>query len=142
MIDNAAMLNSIRQTTQMGRQGILEVMGHTKDTAFSKELQRQLGEYESIYESADAMLMEEGGERSDIPAVARLSSQAMTAMKTMADASVSHLAEMMIQGNTMGVTKILRHAKEYNGQDQRIRKLTEKLVKTEQENIEGMKPFL
>ena len=142
MLNQADMLNSIRKTTQMGRQGILEMMERTKDPAFQKELQRQLDEYETIYESADAMLMEEGGTREDISPAARLSFQVMTAVKTMRDPSVSHLAEMMIQGNTMGVTKILQNVSEYNGKDARVSRLAEQMVRTEEENIEGLKAFL
>ena len=43
--DTAGMLNFIRQGTQMGRQGILDLLGKTEDPAFRWELKRQLSEY-------------------------------------------------------------------------------------------------
>ena len=36
------------------------------------------------------------------------------------DSSVSHIAEMMIKGNTMGVNKMARHMREYDGSDPHI----------------------
>lgn len=55
----------------------------------------------------------------------------MSAMKTMADHSTSKIAEMMIQGNTMGMgmTKSLKHLHDYHGKDERVRDLASKLLK-------------
>ena len=66
----------------------------------------------------------------------------MIKMKTMGDKSPSHIAEMMIQGNTMGVTKSLRVIHDYSMEDERVSDLANKLLETEQNNIEQMKPFL
>lgn len=74
--------------------------------------------------------------------MARLSSQAMATMKTLTDSSDSKLAEMVIQGNNMGVTKGLKHLHDYQGNDPKIRALAEKLLATEQANVSQMQPFL
>ena len=71
----------------------------------------------------------------------KASSEMMSAMKTMADHSTSKIAEMMIQGNTMGMTKSLKHLHDYHGKDERVRDLANKL-KTEEANIQQMKKFL
>ena len=52
------------------------------------------------------------------------------------------IAEMMIQGNTMGMTKSLKHLHDYHGKDERVRDLANKLLKTEEANIQQMKKFL
>lgn len=144
MINDMTMLNFIRQNTQMGRQGILDVLPkvENENSAFTGVLNRQRREYESIYAEADTMLRELGGQRENISAMSKISSQMMTTMKTMADSSVSHIADMMIQGSSMGVTKIIQHKNDYDRSNPRITALADKLLKTEQNNIEELKKFL
>ena len=46
------------------------------------------------------------------------------------------------KGNTMGVTNILQHMSDYQNGDERINDLANKLLQTQQNNIEQMKPYL
>ena len=66
----------------------------------------------------------------------------MSTVKAMADHSPANIAEMMIQGSTMGVTKSLRTIRTCDVKDEGVRRLADKLLKTEQANIEEMKRFL
>ena len=144
MINDMTMLNFIRQNTQMGRQGIMDVLPkvENENSSFTGALNQQMREYESIYAEADKMLGELGGQRENISAMSKISSQMMTTMKTMTDSSVSHIADMMIQGRSMGVTKIIQHQKDYDQSNPRISALADKLLRTEQKNIEELKKFL
>ena len=74
--------------------------------------------------------------------MAKTMSAMMTGMKTMEDRSTSHMAEMMVEGNTMGITKITKRLHEYDGGDQAVKELAEDLLKTEENNTEQMKRFL
>ena len=65
-----------------------------------------------------------------------------SSMKTIKDHSPSKIADMMIQGSTMGITKMIKRINEYDGEDEQILDLARKQVKTEQANIEQMKKFL
>ena len=58
------------------------------------------------------------------------------------DSSASHIAEMMIKGNTMGVNKMARHMREYDGSDPHITMLAKKMLDTEEENIGELKSYL
>lgn len=144
MINDMTMLNFIRQNTQMGRQGIMDVLPkvENENSSFTGALNQQMREYESIYAEADKMLGELGGQRENISAMSKISSQMMTTMKTMTDSSVFHIADMMIQGSSMGVTKIIQHQKDYDQSNPRISALADKLLRTEQKNIEELKKFL
>ena len=66
----------------------------------------------------------------------------MSTMKAMTDRSSTNIAEMMIQGSTMGVTKSLRTIRDCDLRDGQVRDLADKLLYTEQSNIEEMKKFL
>ena len=47
-----------------------------------------------------------------------------------------------MKGNNMGITKGLKHLHDYEGDDPKVRTLAERLLSTEQANVEQMKPFL
>jgi hypothetical protein len=66
----------------------------------------------------------------------------MINMETLADKSPEHIAEMMIQGSTMGVIQITRKLKEYNEADEEIKYMGEHLLTLEQQNIDECKRYL
>ena len=142
MLSNTDLLNHIRQTTEMGRDGIDMVMEYAEYKPFRDALQDQKAEYSKLYRAADTMLRVRGGEPQELSAIARLSSELSSSMKTMRDHSTSKIAEMMIQGNTRGMTKSLQCLDQYSGEDKEVKALAEKLLRTEEANIEQMKPFL
>ena len=63
-------------------------------------------------------------------------------MQKFSPPSTSKIAEMMISGNTKGVIKSIQHDRQYLGRDSEVTELSKKLLETEQNNIEQMKPFL
>lgn len=142
MINDIEMLNYIRKNTKMGCQEIDEILPYANDEKFRKILETQKEEYGRIFEEADHLLHERNEKPEDIAAMTKFSSKAMTMIKTMNDPSVNHLAEMMYQGNAMGVTKILRHEREYGGTNPKICELSHRLLKTEENNMAEMRKFL
>lgn len=142
MINDVQMLNYIRKNTQMGIDGIQVVLEHTQDNKLSQVLNSQLEEYRSIYNSADEMLKNRGGQEENVNAAIKISSHLMGKFKAMKDNSSSSIAESMIKGSASGVTKIIKHQNEYSGEDSDIKALSEKLLYTEQSNIEQLKMFL
>ena len=142
MLNNTDLLNHIRQTTEMGRDGIDMVMEYAEYKPFRDALQDQKAEYSRLYRAADTMLRRRGGGPQERSAIPKLSSELSSSMKTMRDHSTSKIAEMMIQGNTRGMTKSLQCLDQYSGEDKEVKALAEKLLRTEEANIEQMKPFL
>lgn len=136
------LLSHVYQTAEMGQDGIRSVIGRSKSPELTRALDRQLGEYRQIQQSAGDMLQARGVQPDGVGAMAKLSSEVMSTMKTMMDRSATKIAEMMIQGSTMGVTKSLRTIRDCELKDERVRDLADKLLKTEQANIEEMKQFL
>lgn len=59
----------------------------------------------------------------------------MINLNTLTDKSTSHIAEMIIQGATMGVIDITKRIKEYSEVDEEILELANDLLKFEQRNI-------
>lgn len=140
MLKETELLNFIRQNVQMGIDGIKTVIDGTDDKAFYSELERELEEYNEIYEIADGALEKIGGEKQDVKAAAKIAAHLSARMKSFGG-SVSKTADSMIQGSTMGVTKLIKHMNEYNGGTQGY-SIAEKLLKIEENNIERLKKFL
>jgi hypothetical protein len=65
-------------------------------------------------------------------------------MNTLIDSSQSHIAQMMIEGSTMGVTDTTKVIHEYEGNPEcrDVLDLARDIVKFEEQNIEDMKKFL
>ncbi len=140
MLKETELLNYIRQNTQMGIDGIKLVIDDTDDKEFYSELSRQMNEYGEIYEEADDLLEDIGGEKEDISAAVKIATHLSGRMKTF-KGSTSKIAESMIQGSTMGITKIIKHMNEYVGQDNAL-KIAKKLLQTEENNVEQLKNYL
>ena len=60
----------------------------------------------------------------------------------MSDKSTSHLAQMLIEGSSMGVTNALQDLRKYEDADTEILRLMRKLYKFEEKNVETYKAFL
>ena len=142
MLNETQLLNHIYQTAEMGQDGICSVMKYADEPKLRESLTTQMEEYRKLQNSAAEMLRQRNREPEGIGTMAKMGSEMMSAMKTMTDHSATKIAEMMIQGSTMGVTKSLRTIRDCELKDERVRDLADKLLKTEQANIEEMKQYL
>lgn len=134
-------LNLISKNAEMGKVGIDSIMEYTRDEKMREALRVQAKEYDKIYAEAGQMLKARNAEVKHINPMAKIGSEMTSAMKTMTDHSTAKIAEMMIQGSTMGVTKLMKNRGEYSGNDKDILSLSDKLQQTEEQNIKTMKEF-
>ena len=100
------LLGAVVKNTQMCQTTLNKLIGITKDAELKKKIHEQLATHEDISNRARAMLAADGCEVKPESAMAKMSAQMGIAMKTMRDASSRNLAQMMIEGNHMGVTAI------------------------------------
>lgn len=142
MQSDIEMLNNIRKTTEMGQYGINSVINYASDTDLYRALKQQMTEYDKICDAADRMLRERAAAGSHVGTMAKVSSEISAAMNMMMSPTASKIAEMMIKGSTMGITKNIKNIHKYDGVSGDIMMLANKLVATEQDNIEQMKKFL
>ncbi|MCI8762025.1 MAG: hypothetical protein HFF28_04145 [Oscillospiraceae bacterium] len=136
------LLGHIYQTAEMGREGIRSVLKYAREPKLVDALNSQYDEYGRLQNAAGSLLQARGEAPRGLGPVAKASSEVMSTVKAMADHSPANIAEMMIQGSTMGVTKSLRTIRTCDVKDEGVRRLADKLLKTEQANIEEMKRFL
>lgn len=142
MLPEIELLQYIHKTAEMGCQGILTVLDHTKNTSLHQVLEEQRAEYQKLGLEAERLLSARGEDATKLGAMAKISSELMANGQMLFDDSVSKIAEMTIQGNNMGVSKTLQHLHDYHGGDEEVRSLTRKLLATEEANVEQLKSFL
>lgn len=140
MLNENELINYIRQNVQMGIDGIKIVIDDVKSKEFYDELKSELNEYAAIFNEAEELTDKVGYEKIDINAAVKIASHLSGRLKTM-NGGDSKIADSMIQGSTMGVTKLITHINEYCG-DEDVLKLAERLLKFLEGNIENLKQFL
>ena len=126
MLPEMELFQYIYKTADMGCQGIDTVEEHAENR-LREELRRER-------------------QRGDTPAgvgtMARVSAEWMSKGQLAMDDSRGKIAEMMIQGTTMGIVKTIRHLNDYQGDDGDARRLGERLLDTQEQNVERMKAYL
>ena len=142
MLSDLKMLQLIHQGSDMGVVGIRCVLPRAQEDTLRQALQSQLTEYKSIEQRSAGLLRSRRERPKGVNPMARVSSELFSIMKMAADPSPSKIAEMMIQGNTMGMVKSMRSLRDYQGKDPEVKQLAEKLLQTELHNIEEMKRYV
>lgn len=142
MEGNIEFLNYIYQNAEMGKTTISQLIDIAKDESFKQSLQSQLREYNEIFDMAGNKIKEAEEKSKGLGTMTKLKTYIMINMSTIKDKTASHIAEMMIQGSSMGIIDITKKLKEYDNADPEIISIGNRLLKFEQQNIEEMKTFL
>ena len=88
------------------------------------------------------MLADRGAQGEDARMMSKMMADFTSRMKSMQEPTDSRLAEMVIEGSTMGITKLTKQVHDYEGGDKSVLDFAKKQIKREQDNIEKMKAFL
>ena len=123
-------------------QAIPQLINMTEDTRFRDTLTSQMAEYTKISNKAAEMLKKQCDSPEDISPMSKVSSYVMTEMKTLTDKSPSKMAEMMIQGSSMGITTMIKSIHDHPEADKNVTNLAEHLVEIEERNIRELKEYL
>ncbi len=142
MINDAEMLTYILQNAEMGCIGVKNVRDGKMTMAMDSLLCDQLARYGKIYQTAGTMLRSRGEELHRVSPMAKAMAKMSTNRDLKRDPTSSHVAEMMIKGNTMGVNKMAQHLRDYDRTDPNITLLAKKMLDVEQEHINQLKTFL
>ena len=142
-------LSQIYKNMKMGESSILDVMKKVEDPALRADLLAHLEGYQGFSAEAKELLKDEKTEAKEENAFTKLMAKMGVTINTMMDSTSSHLAEMVIEGSTMGVTDTTRILHELetvtDASDPDYEKavsLAKRIISFEEKNIEKMKPYL
>ena len=142
MINDAEMLTYILQNAEMGCQGVKDVRDSKRGGALDAVLSSQMARYGKIYNTAGDMLRNRSEEIHHVSPMAKTMARFTANRDIKRDPSSSHIAEMMIKGNTMGVNKMAQHLRRYDRTDPNITLLAKKMLDVEQQHINELRAFL
>jgi hypothetical protein len=137
-------LDSLYKNVKMGADSIIDLMPKVKDDGLRAEMTAELEKYESFAKDIRELLFDKGEEPKPESIMAKMGVKMGAMMNTMMDDTTSHIADMMIQGATMGITdttKLIREHENTNCSEAALA-LARKTVQYEEESIERLKKFL
>ena len=140
----ATLLQAIYKNVKMAGDSILTLMPKVKDSKLKNDLTVQLSVYEAYASRAAKLLADEGAKPEEEGTVTKMAAKWGSMMNTMLDSTTSHLAEMMIEGATMGVTDMTKLVREYENSNcsEEALSLAREIISFEEDTIERMKEFL
>lgn len=139
---NLTILNEIAKAAKMGQNSISYVSEKVEDEKMKEDLSFQYSEYGKVLDRVNTEFEEYGEIPDDEPIKDKIMTWAGVQMGTMNDKSNSHIAEMMIQGNNMGVVECQKLLNHNPNAEEPIKNILNDFVTLQKNNIEKMKEYL
>lgn len=140
--DNRELLNYIFQNAQMGVDTISQLLEISEDDKFLHQLKTQKDEYSKISNDAKQLLSKTHTSPDDLSAFDKVRTYLMISVQTLTDKSTSHIAQMMMEGSTMGIVQAIRKIRNYTEVDDEVSSLMKRLLKFEENNFEQLKKYI
>lgn len=137
-----AVLDESYRNAQMGRESINVIISKVEDEELALDLNRQACRFVQLEEK----IQKEYQKSSVMPPEESLMNRTMLwggiQMNTLLNASTEHLADMMIQGNTKGITELMKVVKANKDVQKEYYEMAQELMDFEEKNIEKLKAYL
>lgn len=139
---NLYVLTEVHKSAKMGMDSISAVSKKVSEPNFKDNLSFQYTQYGDILDSVNEIYKKYG----DIPYDNNPMTDAMAwtgiQMNTLTDKSNSHIADMLIQGTTMGIIEGRKLLNQNPNIDQEVCQILDTFVKMQENNVEKWKTFL
>ena len=139
MDDTQKLLQSVVENARTGLDACEQLIRKTKDAAVRDQLMTQRERYQSFAQDAERALCAAGGQPHAKNPMGRRGMWMGIQMNTMTDDSASHIAEIVIQGATMGVVELTKARHAYADADPDAQCIAGDFISGQQESIERMK---
>ena len=142
MNNDIEFLNYIYQNAHMGVIGIEHIENNIKDDKLRNLILNQKDDYQIICDECMRIFKEYHHEEKDISSLAKIGSYMSAKFNLLMDDSSSNIAKMMIEGSNKGIIEITEKIHAYVGKNKELINLANKLLATENVNLEELKKFL
>jgi len=136
-----AMLNRIYRDARIGAETIDSLLPHSTSPSMTASMIRQMYRYRGFAHMAKEQLRNKGAAPHRASPLSRASIRFGVATHTLFDNSNSHIAELLINGNTMGIIDMTKAVHSIPSSPQ-TRALGKELLQFEQNSIDHMKRYL
>lgn len=142
MNETVRLLQEVLRNARTGESGVEQLLLRAEEPEMRRELTWARDGYQRVVSNAESALQAAGGRPEPLSAMARAGMWMGMQINTLADKSDDHLAEIFIQGATMGVIEMTRALNAWEDADPDARGLASDFVTWQQEAIERQKAFL
>ena len=142
MDQTAKLLSRVAENARTGLDATDRLLRRAQDENMRRELECELDDYRAAAQRAEEMLSEIGEKSDRKGPLARAGMWAGIEVNTMIDRSSSHLADLVIQGATMGVIDTTKARGEFPDAGAEAQDAASRFITRQQETIERMKEFL
>lgn len=139
---NIECLNKIYQGAQMGCESISCLTEKVTDANLLNDLHEQHDQYAKISCQASQALSQRKAVPKENGPLAQAGLWSGVQLNTLMDKSADHIAEIMINGNTMGLIETTRTMRQYTDVQPEIQSLGQTLIQAEEAGIQKMKNYL
>lgn len=141
----AEILQAVYKNLKMAEDSLLTLMPKVSDPDLKKDMTVQLSALEAFASRTSKLLGKEGAKPEEEGFMTRMGAKMGSMMNTMKDSSSTHIAEMLIEGYTMGANDLyeqMRAVKACAGVDPDTEKLVEDTLRYEEKLAADMKKYL
>ncbi len=137
-------LQAIYKNVKMAEESIITLMPKVNDPDLKRDMTVQLSTFEAFASRAAKLLSQEGEKPEEEGVLTRMSAKWGVMMNTMRDSTSTHLAEMLIEGSTMGVNDMMEQLRAIKHSDvsEEARNLARDVCAYEERIIEELKVYL
>ena len=142
--DASALLSEVYRNVRMAEDSIINLMPKVTEEKLKNELTVQISVYAAFSSRAAKQLAEAGVKPEEENMLTKMGAKWGILMNTVKDSTQEHLAQMLIEGTTMGVGELLRVIRDAqnNGISGEPRRLAEDVLAYEEKAVEDMKAYL
>ena len=136
------LLDEAYKNVRMASFAIDCIIDKIEDQSLEDLLRKQNDCYLNYVEQLEKLSEELKHKPKDINIMLKGMSFASIKTKSMMNDETPHLAEMLVQGTTMGITDTLKAKSEYPSNNEELNKITDEIVKCEEKFVDSLKDFL
>ena len=139
---NTKLLDEAYKNVRMASFAIDCIIDKIEDQSLEDLLRKQNDCYLNYVERLEKLSEELKHKPKDINFMLKGMSFASIKTKSMMNDETPHLAEMLVQGTTMGITDTLKAKSEYPSDNHELNKIVDEIVKCEEKFVNSLKDFL
>lgn len=136
------LLGELSRTAAMGVEAMDLVIAKAEDSTLRGKLERQEQSYRKLADRARDLMEKKGLRPEPGPALQKAMLWGSVQMSTLTNTSSSHLAELTINGTTMGIVSLTKCMHDLVHADGQARALAEEFLSAQQQTVEELKAFL
>lgn len=142
MNETVQLLQDVVRNARTGKDAVEQLMKKAEDEGMIGELRAERDSYAEAQREGEQALRAAGGGEEPAGLMARAGMWMGIEAETFADRSSAHIAEIVIQGATMGVIEMTKALNTYDDADANARSLASRFVVQQNETIDRQKAFL